>query len=104
MRRWPITIRSVAVRSVAVLLNPRRATFWLFCRATRHVSVSILLDAGRAEAGKAETIDGMLPGEEFLHCQRVTLAGIVQTEKAATHRRDHFRLAANDPAPRRRRG
>src|SRR5262245_59283242 len=44
------------------------------------------------------TIDRALPGEKFLDRQRIALARFIQTEKTTTHRRDHFGLAANDPA------
>jgi len=40
-------------------------------------SIAILLHPGRAQPGKAETIDRMLPGEEFLHRQRIALTGVV---------------------------
>ena len=53
--------------------------------------------------GQAETVDGMLPGEKFLHRQRVALAGIVQAEQAAAHGGDDFSLAPDHPAARRRR-
>src|SRR3954466_8716130 len=58
----------------------------------------VMLDAGRAQAGKPVLIDRMLPAEEFLGGQRITLAGFVEAEESAANRRDHLRLAPNDPA------
>jgi hypothetical protein len=43
-------------------------------------------------------VDGHLPGEEFLHGQRVALAGFLEAQEAAAHGRDHFGLAPDDPA------
>src|ERR1019366_3274172 len=63
--------------------------------------IAILLHSGRAKPGQPETVDGMLPGEELLHRQRITAASLVQAEQAATHRGDDFGLAPNDPASRR---
>ena len=64
------------------------------------VLIAVLLHPGRTEASQTEPVDGMLPGEEFLHRQRIALAGIIQAEQATAHRSDHFGLATDDPAAR----
>jgi hypothetical protein len=62
--------------------------------------VAVLLDARGAQAGKAVVVDGGLPGQEFFDRQRITLAGLLEAEKPATHGSDDFGLPANHPAPR----
>jgi hypothetical protein len=58
----------------------------------------VLLDTGGTQSGKAVLIDGELPGEELIDCQRVTAAGLLQREQPATDRGNDFSLAANDPS------
>ena len=43
-----------------------------------------------------------MPGEEFLHRERIAGAGLLKGQKPAADRGDNFRLAANDPASRAR--
>ena len=57
-----------------------------------------MLDSGDPEAGHAGPIDRALPAGEFLEGEAVTLASLVDREKAAIDRRHDFRLAPNDPA------
>ena len=40
-------------------------------------SVPVVLDARRTQSGQAEAIDRALPGQEFVHRQRVALAGLL---------------------------
>ncbi|CDX53055.1 conserved hypothetical protein [Mesorhizobium plurifarium] len=63
----------------------------------------VLLDPRGAETGKAVFVDRCLPGEKFFGGELVALAGFFKAEQAAAHRRDHFRLAPDNPAPRVRR-
>jgi hypothetical protein len=42
----------------------------------------VLLDARRAQAGKAMLVDGILPGQEFLDGQRVATAGFLERKQA----------------------
>ena len=61
--------------------------------------MAILLDTRGAQAGKPVFIDRGLPRQEFLGGKLVALARLIETEQAAPHRGDHFRLAPDDPAP-----
>src|SRR5262249_13596685 len=61
------------------------------------VLLAILLDAGGAKARQAMLVDRELPGEEFVHGQRVAAAGLLEGEHAAPNGRDAVSLAANDP-------
>ena len=63
----------------------------------REILLAILLDAGGAQAGKTMLIDRELPGEELVHCQRVTAAGFFERKQSAANRSDDFGLTANDP-------
>src|SRR5215510_12022126 len=65
--------------------------------------LAVLLDARRAQSGKAVLVDRGLPGKEFLDRKRITRAGFLERQKAATDRGNHFRLSADDPALGRRR-
>ena len=60
--------------------------------------LAIMLNARRSQAGKTVLIDRVLPGKEFLDCQRVTAAGLLKREKSAAHGSDDFGLAPDDPA------
>src|SRR5947209_20589142 len=60
----------------------------------------VLLDTRGTQAGKAVTVDRILPGEEFLDGQRVTRARLFERQKPATNRGYHLCLAANDPTSR----
>src|SRR5215510_14425489 len=59
--------------------------------------LAILLDARGAQAGQTMLVDRELPGQEFVHGQRVAAAGFLEGEQAASDRRDDFGLAANNP-------
>jgi hypothetical protein len=58
----------------------------------------VLLDARRAQAGKAMLVDGILPGEEFLDGKRVAAARFLKRKQPAPYRGNHLGLAPNDPA------
>src|SRR5689334_13152366 len=60
----------------------------------------VLLDAGRPETGQTVRVDRDLPAQEFVDCQCVARARVFQRQQPAADRRDHFGLAANDPAAR----
>src|SRR4029453_6731345 len=60
--------------------------------------LAVLLDARRAQPGETMLVDRSLPGKELLNGQRIPRAGFLERQKAATHRGDHFRLSADDPA------
>ena len=57
----------------------------------------ILLDAGGAQPGKAVLVDGKLPGQEFVHGQRVTVAGLLEGEQTAADCGNNFGLTADNP-------
>jgi hypothetical protein len=59
--------------------------------------LAVLLDAGRAQSGKAMLVDGKLPREEFVDGQRVTAAGLLEGEQTAAHCGNDFGLTANYP-------
>src|SRR3546814_3929044 len=59
---------------------------------------AVILQAGGAQAGQAMLLDCPLPGQEFLHGQRIALAGLLKRQQAATDCRDHLGLAADHPA------
>jgi hypothetical protein len=59
--------------------------------------LAILLDAGRAQSGKAMLVDGKLPREEFVDRQRVAAAGLLEGEQTAADRGNDFGLTANYP-------
>jgi hypothetical protein len=59
--------------------------------------LTVLLDPGGAQPGKAVLVDGELPGQEFVDGQRVTTAGFLKGEQAAANRSNDFRLATDDP-------
>src|SRR5262245_48357019 len=58
----------------------------------------VLLDARRAQAGEAMLVDRILPGEEFLHRQRVAAAGFLERKEPAAHGSNDLGLAPDDPA------
>ena len=60
--------------------------------------MTILLDAGGAQAGKTVLVDGELQGQEFVDGQCVAAAGLLEGEQTAANRGNNFGLAANDPA------
>jgi hypothetical protein len=59
--------------------------------------LTILLDAGGAQSGKAVLVDGKLPGQEFIDGQRVAAASLLKGEQAAAHCGNDFGLTANNP-------
>src|SRR6202043_3675065 len=59
--------------------------------------LAVLLDAGRAQSGKAMLVDGKLPREEFVDRQRVAAASLLEGEQTAADRGNDFGLTANDP-------
>jgi hypothetical protein len=59
--------------------------------------LSVLLDTGGSQPGKAMLIDGKLPGKEFVDRQRVTAACLLEGEQAAANRGNDFGLAADNP-------
>ena len=59
--------------------------------------MAILLDAGRAQAGKAMVADRGLPGQEFFNGQGIAFTGFFQAQQSATHGGDDFCLSADDP-------
>jgi hypothetical protein len=59
--------------------------------------LTILLDAGGAQSGKAVLVDGKLPGQEFIDGQCVAAASLLEGEQAAAHCGNDFGLTANNP-------
>ena len=59
--------------------------------------LSVLLDTGGSQPGKAMLIDGKLPGKEFVDRQRVAAASLLEGEQAAANRGNDFGLTADDP-------
>ena len=65
--------------------------------------MAIVLDAGRAKAGKPVLVDGLLPAEKFLDREGISLASLLEAQKPSADGRHHLCLAADHPAPRVRR-
>jgi len=61
------------------------------------VLLPILLDAGGSQPGKTMLVDGKLPGQEFVHRQRVAAASLLEGEQAAANCGNDFCLAADYP-------
>jgi len=59
--------------------------------------LAILLNPRRPQPGKAVLVDRLLPGDEFLDGQRITLTRLFKAEQAPPHRRDNFCLTADNP-------
>ena len=57
-----------------------------------------MLHPRRAQARQAELVDRLLPGQEFLDRQRITIAGFFQRQQTAANGRDDFRLAPGSPS------
>lgn len=66
--------------------------------------LSVLLNPRSAQTGKAMTVDGTLPAEEFLDAEAIALTGILEGQKTAAHGGNNLGLAADDPTLGRRRG
>src|SRR6516164_3033539 len=66
--------------------------------------LAILLNARRAQSGKAVLVDGVLPREELFNRQRVAAAGLFERQQPAPDGGNDFGFAADDPTfrPRRR--
>jgi hypothetical protein len=64
------------------------------------LSVTVLLDARGAQAGKTMIVDGRLPGQELLDGQLVSLASLVEAQQPAANGSHDLGLPANDPATR----
>src|SRR5208282_3075824 len=92
--------------SIARIKLPAKAAWAVgdLVRSIKRALLTVLLNAGRTQAGKAMLVDRVLPREEFLDRQRITAARLFERKQPAAHGRNHFRLAANDPTlrPRRR--
>src|SRR5207302_9947448 len=67
-------------------------------RSTQRRLLPVLLDARGAQPGEAVTVDRILPGEEFLDRQGVTVAGLLERQESAAHGGDDLRFAPDDPA------
>lgn len=61
-------------------------------------SCPVLLKPCRAQPGKPMAVDGELPGQKFIHGQRVALTSFVEGKEPAANRRYDFRFAPDDPA------
>jgi hypothetical protein len=60
--------------------------------------LAIVLDTGRAQAGKTMSVDGTLPAQEFVHCKRIAMARFIEAQKTAANGSDDLGLAADYPA------
>jgi hypothetical protein len=94
---WLTTVKGVANSS-----DMKKAGFAKRSRFSSNLSgreslLPILLDPSGPQAGQTMLIDGKLPGQEFVHRQRVTAAGFLEGEQTATDRCDDFGLAADNP-------
>ena len=61
------------------------------------LAASIFLDASGTQAGQTVLIDGPLPTQELIDCERVALAGFLEADQTASDGSDYLCLAANDP-------
>jgi ligand-binding sensor domain-containing protein len=94
---WLTTVKGVANSS-----GMKKTAFAKRSRFSSNLSVResllpILLDPGGAQAGQTMLIDGKLPGQEFVHRQRVAAASLLEGEQAAANRGNDFGLAADYP-------
>jgi hypothetical protein len=76
---------------------PAREPVFIELEILRIRLLAILLDAGGPQASQTVLVDGELPGEEFVDCQRITAAGLLQGQKATAHSGDDFGFTADDP-------
>ena len=74
-----------------------RPIFFKYPGSDRERLLAILLYPGGAQAGEAVLVDRELPGEEFIHGQRVAAAGLLEREESAANRSDDLGFTANDP-------
>jgi hypothetical protein len=94
---WLTTVKGVANSS-----GMKKTSFAKRSRFSSNLSVRegllpILLDTGGPQAGQTMLIDGKLPGQEFVHRQRITAAGFLEGEQAAAHCGNDFGFTANNP-------
>lgn len=59
---------------------------------------AVVLDAGGPQAGEAVAVDRLLPGKEFLYCQRVAGTSLLKTEEPAANGSDNLGLPSYDPS------
>jgi hypothetical protein len=59
--------------------------------------LAILLDAGGTQPGKAMLVDRELPGQEFIDCQCVAAASLLEGEQSAAYGGNDLSLAADHP-------
>jgi hypothetical protein len=95
---WLTTVKA-ATNSSGYEKNRLRKTKPVFIKSfrSRESLLPILLDPRGPQAGQTMLIDGKLPGQEFVDRQRVTAAGFLKGEQAASDRCNDFGLAADDP-------
>src|SRR5262245_2120923 len=58
---------------------------------------AVLLDARRAQAGKAMAVDRVLPGEELCNGEGVAAAGFFQRQQAAADGGNNLSLTSDNP-------
>ncbi|KRA97962.1 hypothetical protein ASD83_12925 [Devosia sp. Root685] len=63
----------------------------------RDSALSVVLNPGRPQTGKAMLVDGSLPVEEFIDAERVAFTSLFEAQETTTHGSNDFRLAANYP-------
>jgi hypothetical protein len=59
---------------------------------------AILLDTRAAQTGRPVSLDGFLPGQEFLDSESLPAACFFERQQAPAHRRHHLGLAPDHPA------
>src|SRR4029077_15317191 len=86
---------TVPAADIRMNRRPRRPAF-----QTRNVErlLAVLLDARCAQPSEPMLINRGLPGEELFDRQRITGAGFLEGQQAATHSGDDLSLSADDPA------
>jgi len=97
------TILSFAGRDDAAVKATQKGLTGLSEALLAFVKVTILADAGHAQAGHAGAVDGALPPGKFLKRQAVPLARFIDAEQATADGGDDLGLAADHPAGRLRR-
>jgi hypothetical protein len=94
---WLTTVKAAANSSGMKKTGFAKRSRFSSNLSVRESLLPILLDPGGPQACQTMLIDGKLPGQEFVHRQRITAAGFLEGKQAATDRCDDFGLAADNP-------
>jgi hypothetical protein len=94
---WLTTVKAAANSSGMKKTGFAKRSRFSSNLSVRESLLPILLDPGGPQACQTMLIDGKLPGQEFVHRQRITAAGFLEGEQAAAHCGNDFGFTANNP-------